>query len=73
MQTLSHMATCAACACWCHPQRDHPHVKVKGELHLMVNIEDVSTVPVAEATMWVADPVAVADAVAAMPIVIAEA
>ena len=67
------MAMCAACVYWCHQQCDHTHVKVKRELHLMVNIEDASTVPVAEATMWVADPVAVADAVAAMPIVIAEA
>ena len=39
----------------------------------MVNIEDSSTVPASEATAWTADPVAVADAVAAMPIVVAEA
>jgi hypothetical protein len=57
----------------CHSQRDHPDIKVKGELHLMVNIEDSSTVPASEATAWAADPVAVADAVAAMPIVVAEA
>jgi hypothetical protein len=54
-------------------QRDHPNIKVKGELHVMLNIEDTSTTPVAEATVWVADAVAVAEAAAAMPIVAAEA
>ena len=55
------------------PDREHADLKVKGELHLMVNIEDTSTAGAEEAISWVVDAEAILESVAEMPIVVAEA